>query len=94
MTWNSHSYVGLFQSIFYVVAFIGAAALLFRKHGRPRTAWVALTLFCAVRITGGIILIVYEDNVSSVALTIVTIIFQGTGVIPLLLSTIGMLRIM
>ncbi|KAK8213556.1 hypothetical protein M8818_002858 [Zalaria obscura] len=46
-----------------------------------------------VRVTGGIVLAVYEDNLSSVGLTIAVIILQGTGVIPLLLVLVGLLRI-
>lgn len=94
MTWDSRSFVGLFQAIFYFPALLVAAYLLLRKHGRPRMAWISLTIFCAVRIAGGIILIVFENNPNNIGLTIVALIFQGTGVIPLIVSTLGMLRIM
>src|SRR5579871_4778098 len=47
MTWNSRSYVGLFQTIFYVPALAVATYQLLHKHGRPRMAWIGLTLFSA-----------------------------------------------
>ena len=94
MTWDAHSFVGLFQSIFYLPALVVAAYLLFFKHGRPRLVWIALTVFCLVRLVGGILLIVFEDHQSSVGWIIVATIFQGTGVIPLILTTVGMLRVM
>jgi hypothetical protein len=94
MTWNARSYVGLFQSISYVPAVTVATYLLFVKHGRSRHAWFALTLFCAVRIAGGTILIVLQTNQQSVGYTLAAILFQGAGVLPLILSTIGMLKIM
>lgn len=94
MTWDQRSFVGLFQAIFYVPALLVAAYLLFHKHGRPRMPWISLTIFSTVRLAGGIILIVYENNRNSIGLTIVAILFQGTGVIPLIVSSTGMLRIM
>jgi hypothetical protein len=47
MVWNAHASVGVAQAVFYVPAFIAAAYLLFVKHGRPRMAWYALTVFTA-----------------------------------------------
>jgi len=94
MTWEKHSFVGLFQSIFYFPALLAAAYLLFFKHGRPRLVWIALTLFCLVRLAGGILFILFEDHRQSVAWIIVATIFQGTGVVPLILTTVGLLRVM
>lgn len=111
MTWNAHSYVGLFQTIFYVPALAAATYQLLHKHGRPRMAWMGLTLFSAgmafiehclllhltilkVRIAGGIVLILFVNNEASVSYIIASLVLQGTGVLPLLLCTIGLLRLM
>jgi hypothetical protein len=116
--WNSHSSVGLAQSIFYFPAIFAAALLLFRRHGSPRMPWVALYAFsigeCSyllskkkekekkrriikyfpVRFVGGILFIVYTNNSSQVGWIIVAIIFEGAGVIPLLLVLVGFIRLM
>jgi len=47
-----------------------------------------------VRIAGGIVLILFVNNEASVSYTIATLVLQGTGVVPLLLCTIGLLRLM
>ena len=94
MTFNSHSDVGAAQIAFYVSAFLVACVLVFYVHGRPRMAWTCLMLFSAVRIAGGATLIIVANHRDSVGYIIAGLVLEGTGVIPLILSTIGLLRIM
>ncbi|KAF2100488.1 hypothetical protein NA57DRAFT_74095 [Rhizodiscina lignyota] len=93
MTLNVHSDVGIAQIAFYIPALFATCFLIFHKHGRPRMAWTSLVLFSSVRIAEGAILVVFENHPQSVGYIIAGLVFQGTGVIPLILSTIGLLRI-
>ena len=45
-----------------------------------------------VRLAGGIVTILFEKDTSSVGLIIATLILLGIGVIPLIVSTLGMIR--
>jgi hypothetical protein len=47
-----------------------------------------------VRITGGILLVLQAQDPLNVALIIVNMVFQGTGLIPLLLSMMGLVFLM
>jgi hypothetical protein len=85
--WNSHSSVGLAQTILYIPAIIAAALLLFRRrHEKPLIQWVVLQIFSVVRFAGGIVLIVYVSRSSEVGYIIAAIVLEGAGVIPLLVS--------
>lgn len=47
-----------------------------------------------VRLAGGIVVILLENNPSSTGLIIATYILLGVGVIPLIISSLGLVRIM
>jgi hypothetical protein len=47
-----------------------------------------------VRLAGGIVVILLETNPSSTGLIIATYILLGVGVIPLIISSLGLVRIM
>ncbi|KAJ9365594.1 hypothetical protein C8Q69DRAFT_499204 [Paecilomyces variotii] len=89
---QDRSKVGIALIIFYIPAVILAAYLLFRRHGRPRLGWYLLTAFSSVRFASGIVMIVFENN-PTVGLTIATIILLSVGVVPLILATLGLLRV-
>lgn len=91
MTWDAHSSVGVAQAVFYAPAFAAALYLLFFKHGKPILPWLALFVFSATRIAGGIILALFADHQADVSYIIAGLVLQGTGVVPLILSTIGMI---
>lgn len=94
MTWDAHSSVGVAQAVFYAPVFLASIYLLFFKHGKPILPWLALFTFSAVRIAGGIILALFVDHQDDVGYIIAGLVLQGTGVVPLILSTIGMLVVM
>ncbi|MBE7181942.1 MAG: hypothetical protein INR71_12185 [Terriglobus roseus] len=94
MTWTSHSSVGVAQAIFYVPILLLSFHLLFFRQGPPFFAWRSMLLFSAVRIAGGIVLILVQNNPDSVGLIIAGLILENTGVIPLLLVADGLLTIM
>ncbi|KAH8705236.1 hypothetical protein BGW36DRAFT_421802 [Talaromyces proteolyticus] len=94
---NQHSQVGIAQIVFYVPAVLAAITLfLFRKQvkGLPRFAWYVLTLFTLVRLAGGIVVILYENNSSSTGLAIASVILLNAGVFPCIAATIGFIKIM
>lgn len=94
MTWTAHSSVGVAQIVFYVPAFLAAKYLLFFKHGRPILAWFALSTFSAVRIASGVLLILFSNNPTKVGYIVGALVLEGTGLLPLIETTIGLLRIM
>ena len=42
---SAHSKASIAQIIFYVPA-LALALTLLRRHGRPRMAWIILSIFC------------------------------------------------
>lgn len=54
---------------------------------------MAVANYRQVRLVGGIITIVLESNPSNVGLIIATTVLLNVGIIPLLLSLIGIVRI-
>ena len=56
-------------------------------------AWIPLLPFSLIRFAGGIVVILLQNDPSSVGLIIATVILLGVGVVPLIVSTIGFLRI-
>ena len=50
-------------------------------------------MFTSIRIGGGVTVILLENDPSSTGLIVATIILLGVGIIPLMLVTIGLLRI-
>ncbi|KAF2672372.1 hypothetical protein BT63DRAFT_438181 [Microthyrium microscopicum] len=91
--WSPHSSVGAAQSAFYLPIIIAAAYLIFRRHSDSRMAWICCLTFSIVRFTGGILLIEYVNHDSEAGWIIVASIFQGAGVVPLILVLVGLLRL-
>lgn len=54
---------------------------------------MAVANYRQVRLVGGIITIVLESNRSNIGLIIATTVLLNVGIIPLLLSLIGIVRI-
>ncbi|KAL2051291.1 hypothetical protein ABVK25_008343 [Lepraria finkii] len=91
---NSHSKTGIAQIVFYVPVIAVATFLVAFRHGRPRIAWVLLLLFSLLRLAGGIIVILLVNNPDSVGLTTAALALLSTGVFPLVVATLGLLRIL
>ncbi|KAH7002593.1 hypothetical protein EDB80DRAFT_894600 [Ilyonectria destructans] len=91
---NPHTAVAVAQIIFYIpILPISVFVLVRNWKNRPRLAWYPLVTFSIVRLVGGIITIVLESNPSNVGLIIATTVLLNVGIIPLLLSLIGIVRI-
>lgn len=105
---NAHSKASVAQVAFYVPALI-LAAVLRRRHGRPRMPWLILALFCisefcfvcfspcltiTVRIACGIVVVLLQNKPSNVGLIIPSLILLNAGVFPLIAATVGFMRIM
>ncbi|PCG93919.1 Hypothetical protein PENO1_060730 [Penicillium occitanis (nom. inval.)] len=93
---NEHSKVSIAQIAFYGPAVIAAAALLFFRRAiraLPRFPWVVLLIFTLVRLAGGIVVIIYENQPSSNGLLVATLILLNVGVFPCIAATIGLINI-
>ncbi|RAO69571.1 uncharacterized protein BHQ10_005583 [Talaromyces amestolkiae] len=93
---NEHTKVSIAQIVFYVPAAVAAAGLLFfRRPIRelPRFPWVVLLIFTLVRIAGGIVVILHENQPSSSGLLIAALILLNVGVFPCIAATIGLVNI-
>ncbi|EED22791.1 conserved hypothetical protein [Talaromyces stipitatus ATCC 10500] len=93
---NEHSRLSIAQIVFYSPAVLAAIALLFlRKAIRalPLFPWIVLLIFTLVRLVGGIVVILYENDPSSTGLLIATLILLNIGVFPCIAATIGLINI-
>jgi hypothetical protein len=52
----------------------------------------AATDVISVRLAGGIVVILLENNPSSTGLVIATYVLLGVGVVPLIISSLGLVR--
>lgn len=94
MTLNARSDVGAAQIAFYIPALLFAYYLIRTKHGFSVLAMRAVALFSAVRIASGAILIVFQNHPRDVDYISAGLALEGSGVIPLVLSTIGFVTLM
>ncbi|OKL57960.1 hypothetical protein UA08_06663 [Talaromyces atroroseus] len=93
---NEHSKVSIAQIAFYVPAIIAAAVLVFFRRairGLPRYQWIVLMVFTIIRLAGGIVVILYENQSSSIGLLVAASIMLNVGVFPCIAATIGFLNI-
>lgn len=85
--------LGIAQIVFYV-PFVPIAIFLFIRNWkyRPRMAWWPMVPLTLMRLAGGIITIVFEKR-PSIGLYIAAIILLNVGAIPLIVATLGQIRI-
>ncbi|KAJ5751094.1 hypothetical protein N7533_008122 [Penicillium manginii] len=89
---DTHSKLGIAQIIFYIPVTVLAVYLAFYRHNRPRMAWLILMFFSIIRITGGILVILW-GQIPQTGLMVAAIIFLNTGVFPLIAATLGLIRL-
>ncbi|KAF4445791.1 hypothetical protein F53441_10540 [Fusarium austroafricanum] len=91
---NSHTSVGIAQVVFYVPILPIALFILVRNwsHGL-RLASYPLVTFSAIRLAGGILAILRQSNPTSIGLIIATTVLLNVGVIPLMISMLGFIRL-
>ncbi|KAK5996843.1 hypothetical protein PT974_02188 [Cladobotryum mycophilum] len=91
---NSHTALGIAQLVFYVPIVPVVAYLLHRNAKiRPRMAWWPLITFSLMRLAGGPVIIALESNRGSLGLYIAAVILLNVGAIPLIIGTLGFIRI-
>ncbi|KAM0550270.1 hypothetical protein ACHAPJ_008940 [Fusarium lateritium] len=91
---NSHTSVGIAQVVFYVPILPIALFILVRNWGHGlRLASYPLVTFSAVRLAGGILAILRQSDPSSIGLIIATTVLLNVGVIPLMISMLGFIRL-
>lgn len=64
------------------------------RHGRLHTTILTPRLSNLVRLAGGVVVILYENQRSSNGLLIATLILLNVGVFPCIAATIGLLNTM
>ncbi|KAL4785949.1 hypothetical protein BJX76DRAFT_346557 [Aspergillus varians] len=87
-----HSKLSVAQIVFYIPVTVIAMYLACYRHKRPRMAWIILTFFSLIRITAGILVIVWEKHPKTGTM-VASIIFLNAGVFPLIAATLGFIRI-
>ncbi|TCD68835.1 hypothetical protein EIP91_009702 [Steccherinum ochraceum] len=89
---NARGVVALAQAIIYVPILCFSAVLVARHGIRRRAGWIFLVILSLVRIVGGAIHVVSEQqsNPSATLVTTFTIL-EGVGLSPLMLATLGFL---
>ncbi|KAK0653046.1 hypothetical protein B0T16DRAFT_110467 [Cercophora newfieldiana] len=94
MTISSHTAAAIAQTVLYAPAAPIASYLLIRNWKyRPRTAWYPSAIFSAVRLVGGIMTIIEQQNPRNRGLIIGTIVLLNLGLIPLLMAFLGYARL-
>ncbi|KAF5568822.1 hypothetical protein FPHYL_2629 [Fusarium phyllophilum] len=88
---NPHTSVGVAQVVFYALILPIAVFVLIRnwKHGL-RLASYPLVTFSLARLAGGILTILRQSDPTSIGLIIATTVLLNVGLIPLMISMVGM----
>ncbi|KAF5582352.1 hypothetical protein FPANT_8563 [Fusarium pseudoanthophilum] len=91
---NSHTSVGIAQVVFYTLVLPVAIFVLIRnwKHGL-RLASYPLVTFSLARLAGGILTILRQSDPTSIGLIIATTVLLNVGLIPLMISMVGFIRL-
>ncbi|KAF4951378.1 hypothetical protein FGADI_7576 [Fusarium gaditjirri] len=91
---NPHTSVGIAQVVFYALVLPVAVFVLVRnwKHGL-RLASYPLVTFSLARLAGGILTILRQSDPTSIGLIIATTVLLNVGLIPLMISMVGFIRL-
>ncbi|KAF5637778.1 hypothetical protein F52700_4480 [Fusarium sp. NRRL 52700] len=91
---NPHTSVGIAQVVFYALVLPVAVFILFRNwnHGL-RLASYPLVTFSLARLAGGILTILRQSDPTSIGLIIATTVLLNVGLIPLMISMVGFIRL-
>ncbi|KAF5723456.1 hypothetical protein FMUND_1780 [Fusarium mundagurra] len=91
---NPHTSVGIAQVVFYSLVLPIAVFILVRnwKHGL-RLASYPLVTFSLARLAGGILTILRQSDPTSIGLIIATTVLLNVGLIPLMISLVGFIRL-
>ncbi|KAL9564518.1 hypothetical protein ACKAV7_010970 [Fusarium commune] len=91
---NPHTSVGIAQVVFYALVLPIAVFILISnwKHGL-RLASYPLVTFSLARLAGGILTILRQSDPTSIGLIIATTVLLNVGLIPLMISMVGFIRL-
>ncbi|KAH7258935.1 uncharacterized protein BKA55DRAFT_638588 [Fusarium redolens] len=91
---SPHTSVGIAQVVFYALVLPIAVFVLIRnwKHGL-RLASYPLVTFSLARLAGGILTILRQSDPTSLGLIIATTVLLNVGLIPLMISMVGFIRL-
>ncbi|KAJ6780935.1 hypothetical protein PWT90_09183 [Aphanocladium album] len=91
---NAHTSAAIAQVVFYA-PMVPAVIYLFSRNARirPRMAWWPLIPFSLFRLAGGIVTILAEKKTGSEGLWIAALILLNVGVVPLIVASLGMTRL-
>ncbi|RXG44904.1 hypothetical protein VDGE_03827 [Verticillium dahliae] len=91
---HPHAAVGIAQVMFYAPMLPTAIFVLVKNWRQPpRMALYPLVTFCLLRLAGGIISIIRGPQPRDIGLIIADSVLLNVGLIPLLVSLIGIMRI-
>ncbi|KAK0719103.1 hypothetical protein B0H67DRAFT_632981 [Lasiosphaeris hirsuta] len=94
MAVNPHTAAAIAQVAAYApMAPITTYLMIRNWRWRPRTAWYPPAAFSAIRLAGGVLTIIEQQNQSNRTLIITTIVLLNIGLIPLLLTLLGYARL-
>ncbi|KAK0751624.1 hypothetical protein B0T18DRAFT_387719 [Schizothecium vesticola] len=94
MTVNPYTAAAIAEVVLYVPAVPVALYLMIRNWKyRPRTAWYPPAAFSTIRLVGGIMTIIEQQNQSNRGLVVATIVLLNVGLIPLLMAFLGYARL-
>ncbi|KAK4235352.1 hypothetical protein C8A03DRAFT_36807 [Achaetomium macrosporum] len=94
MAINPHTAAAIAEVVLYVPMVPIALYLMVRNWKyRPRTAWYPPAVFSTIRLVGGIMTIIEQQNQRNRGLIIATIVLLNIGLIPLLMAFLGYARL-
>ncbi|KAE9364262.1 hypothetical protein N431DRAFT_104402 [Stipitochalara longipes BDJ] len=92
---NAHSGVAIAQTVAYVPIVPLAIFIMIRNRSHPPAmAWYPFILFSMMRLAGGPVVLALQNNDTSIGLVIAALILLNVGLIPLLVTTLGIIRLM
>ncbi|KAJ2895890.1 hypothetical protein MKZ38_006046 [Zalerion maritima] len=91
---DQHTTTAIAQIVFYVPMVPITSYMCYRnwKYG-PRMAWYPEIPFSLLRLIGGVLTLFHERDKNNRLLIIVTIVFLNVGLVPLIMSFLGIFRL-
>ncbi|PMD37684.1 hypothetical protein L207DRAFT_636341 [Hyaloscypha variabilis F] len=94
MGMSAHSGVAIAQTVVYVPIVPLAIFITIRNRSHPLImAWYPFILFSMMRLAGGPVVLALEHDTTSRGLIIAALILLNVGLIPLLVTTLGIIRL-
>ncbi|KAH8666962.1 hypothetical protein BX600DRAFT_462958 [Xylariales sp. PMI_506] len=89
-----HVSVSIAQTVFYLPMVPLVFYIIIRNWStRARLPWLPMALFCLMRLAGGAVVIAQNYDQTNLGLIISAIVLLNVGVVPLLISMVGLVRL-